>query len=183
MLANNYQHMLCNITEELRPQLHCSRGMKSHRRWTENTLYCLSSAFLCGHMYIWMGKTNYYRYPLFHITNCWRLLVKPPTRGENQLKNTVLSNQVKALENAYTYNQMHHNLETFGESSNTHLSFKIWPVHAYHKLVFRLITFKKLKQRSNSTILYRKRYKFFCNLVSVACIVLNSGTTAVTGKR
>jgi len=63
--------------------------------------------------------------------------VKPPRRAENQLKNTASSNQVEALENAYTYNHMHHNLETFIESSSIHISFKTWPVHAYHKLVKR----------------------------------------------
>jgi len=71
-----------------------------------------------------MGKTNYYKYPLFHIMNCRYSLVKPPTRADNQLKNTASSNQVEALENAYTYNHMHHNLETFIESSSRHMSFK-----------------------------------------------------------
>lgn len=52
-------------------------------------------------------------------------------------------NQVEALENAYTYNHMYHNLESFMESSSLQTSFNIWPVHAYHKLVFRLIIFKK----------------------------------------
>jgi hypothetical protein len=44
-------------------------------------------------------------------------------KSRKQLKNTASSNQVEALESAYTYNHMPHNLETFIESSSLHMSF------------------------------------------------------------
>jgi len=57
MLVSNYQPTLHYIPEEQRPQLHCSRSLKSHRRVNNQLLSCLRALYTITFKISYMKKT------------------------------------------------------------------------------------------------------------------------------